>query len=157
MSIQNMVYAKLMIYAKKRFSNVTRQYYVLHPLKQSNLTISTPIDNDKVVMLKALGREEAEEILESFQLLGIDWIADVKLRSKKYSSMVQTGNRKVIASIANTLMRKNLELKSIAKKMYDQDRRLLITIQNILFTELAMALNTTLEEITDRVNELIQA
>lgn len=142
---------------EKTISNVTRQYYVLHPLAQSNLTISTPIDNDKVVMLKTLEREEAELILESFNQPGIEWIADVKLRSKKYNSMIQTGNRNEITSIANTLMRKNLELRSVNKKMYDLDRRLLTTIQNILFNELAMSLNTSFEEITARVNELIEA
>ena len=39
---------------EKTISDVTRTYYVLHPLAQANLTISTPVDNEKVVMLKLL-------------------------------------------------------------------------------------------------------
>jgi CarD family transcriptional regulator len=37
---------------EKTFAGVTRTYYILHPLAQENLQISTPIDNNKVVMLR---------------------------------------------------------------------------------------------------------
>lgn len=120
------------------------------------MTISTPIDNDKVVMLKTMDREEAEDILQSFKQPGIDWISDVKLRNRKYSSIVQSGNRKEITKIANTLMRKTLEVKLNNKKLYEQDRRLLNTIQNILFNELALSLNTTFEKILEQVNNMIK-
>ena len=48
---------------EKTISGVTRTYYVLHPLGESNLKISTPIDNNKVVMQKTMDGEEAEELL----------------------------------------------------------------------------------------------
>ena len=35
---------------EKTYSDVTRNYYVLHPLSQTNLTISVPVDSDKVIM-----------------------------------------------------------------------------------------------------------
>ena len=141
---------------EKTFSNVTRTYYVLHPLGQSNLTISTPIDNDEVVMLKLLSREEAEEILQSFKLPGIGWIEDPRQRNIKYNNMVKTGDRKEIAQIANTLMRKELEFSLKHKKPYEQDRRFLDTIQNLLFKEIARSLDTSVEEIVEIVNNMIR-
>ena len=39
---------------EKTISNVTKTYYVLHPLDQTNLIISAPVDSDKVVMQKLL-------------------------------------------------------------------------------------------------------
>ncbi|MEH7418734.1 CarD family transcriptional regulator [Neobacillus drentensis] len=45
---------------EKTISNVTKTYYVLHPLDQANLIISAPVDSDKVVMQKMLDSEEAE-------------------------------------------------------------------------------------------------
>lgn len=141
---------------EKTFSNVTRTYYVLHPLGQSNLTISTPIENDKVVMIKMMNREEAKEILQSFQQPGIHWVSNPRERIIKYKNVVKSGDQREIAKLANTLMRQNIELKINNKKLYEQDRRLLDTIQNILFKELAMSLDTSFEKIVEQVSNMIK-
>lgn len=141
---------------EKTYSDVTRNYYVLHPLSQSNLTISVPVDTDKVIMLKTMNREQAEEILQSFNEPGIPWVCDVKKRKLQYNNIVKTGDRREIAKIANALMRKNHEYSLDKKRMYDQDRRLLSTIQDLLFKELANSLDTSFEDIFAQVDEMIQ-
>lgn len=141
---------------EKTVANVTKMYYVLHPLEQSNLIISTPVDNDKVVMLKMMEREEAEEVLNSFRFSGIKWIDDSRQRNMNYQEMVKEGNRREIAKVANTLMRKEVELKQLNKKLYDQDHKILDTIQNILFKELAASLNTTTEKVSEQAYCLIK-
>jgi CarD family transcriptional regulator len=51
---------------EKNISGSTRMYYVLHPVENSkHLSISIPVDNNKVIMLDMLKKEEAHEILES--------------------------------------------------------------------------------------------
>ena len=141
---------------EKTYSDVTRNYYVLHPLSQANLTISVPVDNDKVIMLKTMNREQAEEILQSFNKPGIPWVEDVKKRKLQYNNIVKTGDRREIAKIANSLMRKSFEYSLDKKRMYDQDRRLLSTIQDLLFKELANSLDTSFEDISAQVDEMIQ-
>lgn len=141
---------------EKTYSDVTRNYYVLHPLSQANLTISVPVDNDKVIMLKTMNREQAEEILQSFNKPGIPWVEDVKKRKSQYNNVVKTGDRREIAKIANSLMRKNFEYSLDKKRMYDQDRRLLSTIQDLLFKELANSLDTSFEDIFAQVDGMIQ-
>ena len=141
---------------EKTYSDVTRNYYVLHPLSQANLTISVPVDNDKVIMLKTMNREQAEEILQSFNKPGIPWVEDVKKRKSQYNNVVKTGDRREIAKIANSLMRKNFEYSLDKKRMYDQDRRLLSTIQDLLFKELANSLDTSFEDISAQVDGMIQ-
>jgi CarD family transcriptional regulator len=141
---------------EKTYSDVTRNYYVLHPLSQANLTISVPVDNDKVIMLKTTNREQAEEILQSFNKPGIPWVEDVKKRKLQYNNIVKTGDRRKIAKIANSLMRKSFEYSLDKKRMYDQDRRLLSTIQDLLFKELANSLDTSFEDISAQVDEMIQ-
>lgn len=141
---------------ERTISNVTRKYYVLHPLEDTNLTITTPIDNDKVVMLKIMDKEEAEEILHSFREPGTAWIEDIRLRPVKYKEIIKTGNRKEIAKIASTLMRKEIELKLKEKKLYDQDRKMLSSIQNILFKELAVSLDSSYERISEQIIRMIK-
>ena len=43
-----------------------------------------------------------------------------------------------------------------AEKFAEQDKHLLFTIQNILFKELAISLNTTYETIFEDVNRLVE-
>ncbi|MBM4762926.1 CarD family transcriptional regulator [Bacillus sp. B15-48] len=136
----------------KTISGITRKYYVMHPVKNSQqLTISTPVDNDKVVMLELIDKEEAREILESFKQPGIRWDDKPNSRNQVFSDIVNTGNRKEIAKVVNTLLRKKLAAEANEKKLYEQDNRLLNHVQNILFEELAISLNTNIDGINNTV------
>lgn len=139
----------------KTIAGVTRKYYILHPLDDVNLQISTPIDNDKVVMLKTMDKEEAELLIQTFNEPGIDWVEDSRQRNLKYSKLIRSGDRNDIANVVNTLIRKNYELKADGKRIYDQDRKLLQTTQTNLFNELALAMNTSFEDIEQKVNEMV--
>ncbi|WHY86847.1 CarD family transcriptional regulator [Neobacillus novalis] len=142
----------------KTVSGITRTYYVLHPLDNNHqLTISTPVNNDKVLMLELIHQEGANNILESFKYPGIKWVDNPNIRFKLYSDIINTGNRKEIATVVNTLIQKQIEAERHEKKLYEQDRKLLNHTQNILFKELAISLNTTFEEINERVIRLIKA
>lgn len=139
---------------EKTIAGVTRTYYVLHPLAQSNLTISTPVDNKNVIH-EMMGEEEAQDLLQSFKERGVKWIQDVKPRNAKYNQIVKSGNRRGIAGIANTLMLKSIEAKMNKKKLFSQDREMLDTIQDILFKEMALALNSSYEEIAEQAEEMV--
>ena len=141
---------------EKTYSGVTKTYYVLHPIEDTKLTINTPIDTDKVVMLELIHKDEAEEILESFKGLGIRWEENNTQRPKIYFDIAKNGNRKEISDIINTLMRKKQEAEKDGKKLTHQDGKLLTFLQNTLFNELAIALNTSFEEIVLRVNRVIK-
>lgn len=142
---------------EKTVSGMTRMYYVLHPMENNHqLTISTPVHNDKVVMLELIRKEEAKDILGSFKNPGIKWNEKPNIRLKYYSDIVNTGDRKEIAKVVNTLMRKKMEAERCERKFYEQDRKLLNTTQNILFKELAISLNTSFEEINEMATKLIK-
>jgi CarD family transcriptional regulator len=136
---------------EKTYSGVTKTYYVMHPIEDNQLIINYPTDNNQVVMKEMMDKNEAEEILETFKSPGIGWIERTQDRTKMYSSIIKTGNRKDIAGIVNTLLRKKSIADSNGKKFGDADRRLLLSIQNILFKELAFSLNTTYEAIDRKV------
>lgn len=140
---------------EKTFLDVTRTYYVLHPIENPKLTISTPIDNDAVVMLEMLHNDEAGEILASFRNPGIEWVEKTTHRPPTYFEIIKKGNRKEIAKIVNTLMRKKYETELIGKKFNEHDRNMLTYVQNILFTELAIALDTTLEAVLEKADNMI--
>lgn len=127
-------------------------YYVLHPIDNSKqLSISIPVNNDKVTMLSLLKTEEAQEILESFNEPGVKWDDKPNHRYTMYNNIIHTGDRKEIAKVVNTLLRKKIEADQDGKKLYEQDRKILDTAQAILFKDMALSLNTTSDEINKKV------
>lgn len=87
---------------EKTYLGVSKSYYVLHPIENCKLTISTPVDNDKVIMLELIDRDEAEKIIESFKLPGMDWVEIVSERAKVYQEIIKRGNRREISKVLNT-------------------------------------------------------
>ena len=140
---------------EKKISNVIKQYYLLHPMEDKKLNISIPVDNDKITIQKLLTKEEAENIIESFKYEGYEWIDSDNQRNNHYSDIVKAGNRVEIAKVANTLMKKKIEIEDSSKKFHEKDKKILQGIQNILFSELAFILNTTSEEIEEKINGYI--
>ncbi|MCS0673682.1 CarD family transcriptional regulator [Cytobacillus firmus] len=143
---------------EKTISGITRMYYILHPIEDNHqLTISTPIDNDKVVMLDLIKQDEALNILSSFKKPGIKWNDKPNVRVNLFKDIVNTGDRKEIAKVVNTLWRKKLESEQNDKKLYEQDQKLLNAVQKILFKELSLSLDKSAEEIEELVKEMIKA
>ncbi len=140
---------------EKNFQGNNKSYYVLHPVNNSKLEISIPVDNNKITMQELIKRGEAEEILESFRYPGIDWIEINTMRNQVYSGIVKTGNRREISRVLNTLMREKNKVELNGKKFYEQDNKLLTSIQNILFSDLAMSFGTTAEIISEKINGII--
>ncbi|GEN47083.1 CarD family transcriptional regulator [Alkalibacillus haloalkaliphilus] len=138
-----------------KINGVTKDYYVLHPLEndQQQLTINAPVDNDKIKMKELIKKPEAEKILESFYLDGVEWIDNPNLRSQTYKKLVNNGDRFDIAKVINTLIKKKHELENNGKKLYEQDNKHLTTIQGTLFKELSLALGLSVKELNDKINQ----
>lgn len=140
---------------EKTFNGETKSYYVLHPLQNPTLTINAPVGSDKLRMYKMMSKEEAQEILESFAEPGIEWIDKVNGRDHEYTKIINSGDRKEIAKVGNTLIRKKLELQAIGKKQNEYDRKLLAQIESVLFVEMALTLEVDLNQMYDKVKNYI--
>jgi CarD family transcriptional regulator len=134
-----------------KFQGVEKDYYVLHPIADRKLTISIPVDNESVTMLELIEKDEAEKIIDSFRKPGRSWIEINNERNQIYAETLKTGNRKDIAAIINTLMRRKYSAEQAGRKFSDKDKKLLNVVQGILFTELAISLGTTFDVVNERV------
>lgn len=141
---------------EKSFSNQTKTYYVMHPINNAQLVINVPIHSDKLNLKDIVNKATAQKIIDSFKHPGVDWIEKNNHRIHIYSEAIKHGDRYEIAKIVNTLMVKQYELDLLDKKLSSQDMKLLSSIQNILFSELALSLETTSDDIYNRVVECLQ-
>lgn len=139
---------------QKTILGKTRQYYVLRPIEnKENLTINAPIQQNENLIQRLINLEEANEILQSFKDEGIEWEENANVRYNLFNKIVQQGNRKEIAKVINTLLKKKRELKAQEKNLHKRDEELLRRVQNILYKELSIALDVSLEEIEKRIND----
>lgn len=135
---------------------VTKKYYKLRPTENNHhITIKTPVDNDKVLMLSLLNKEQANEIIDSFHNPALDWNDNPNARLAYFSELINTGDRREIAKVVNTLMRRKIEAKLQGRNLYERDHKILNSTQMILFKELSLSLDTTFEEINRMVNSRI--
>ncbi|SOC43347.1 CarD family transcriptional regulator [Ureibacillus acetophenoni] len=141
---------------EKNFSNQTKTYYVMHPINNAQLVINVPIHSDKINLQDVVNKATAQKIIDSFEHPGVDWIEKNNHRIHIYSEAIKHGDRYEIAKIVNTLMVKQHELQLFEKKLSSQDMKLLTSIQNILFSELALSLETTSDDIYNRVVECLK-
>ena len=143
---------------EKTFSYVKREYYILHPIHDEKLSISIPVDSEKVSILELLTKEEAEEVVESFKdpSLGTEWIIMDKERGEVYGDVVKKGDRQGIIKVANTLMRAKIDFEKQGKKFHEKDKKILEDIQKVLFSELAFSLETTLDEVKRKINKYVK-
>lgn len=142
---------------EKTFYDETKKYYVLHPVNDKRLTISTPVDNKSVQMFDLIHKDEAKQIFDSFKIEGVSWIEKDHERAQKYQQMVYSGDRNKISKVVNTLMRRENELHEKDKKLGAQDRKLLATTQGTLFHELALSVNKSYEEVFEKITHIIQS
>ena len=143
---------------EKTFSYEKREYYTLHPIKEEKLTISIPVDSDKISILELLSKEEAQDVVESFKdsSLGTEWITIDKERGDTYSNVVRYGKREEVIKVANTLMRTKIDLESQGKKFHEKDKKILEDIQKVLFSELAFSLEISCDEVKKAINKNVK-
>lgn len=133
-----------------------RQYYVLQPIdNKERLTINAPVDQSEDQMQRLINKEEAYDIIESFKEEGVEWEERANVRYNAYNKIVQDGERKEIARVINTLMRKKIELEANDKRLHQKDDRLLQQVQDILWKELSLALDKTVGEVSKMMKDKI--
>lgn len=136
---------------EQTYSDITQTYYVLQPLNDSKLTIRTPTDNAKKQIRDIIDKEEARKILDSFTSPGVEWLEQNTHRMKLHVEIIKSGDRQKQANLLNTLMRKKQEYLSIEKKFPQQEEKTLQSLQEMIFSEFAIALDKPSEEIYEYV------
>jgi len=113
------------------------------------------VENNKKMLSKLIDRDEAEAVLESFHSEGVKRIDQNSQRKQRYTKKINSGDRYEAAKVANTLLRKKKEVEADGKKFYKNDEEMLKSIKNILFKEIALALDLTEAAVQRKINKII--
>ena len=132
-----------------------RKYYVLEPVFEKGSTVYTPVDNDKVIMRRIMNKEEAEELVENITKINTVWIQEEKNREQMYKEAIRTYDCQSLVQIIKTLyMRKQDRLRE-GKKVLSSDEQYLHKAEELLYSEMSLALSIPKEEVGMYIKEAV--
>ncbi len=122
-------------------------YYVLRPYYNSGSKVFTPVDNAKTVMRKIMTKEEALSLIDEIPEINEMDISNDKLCDEIYRKLIQScESRKWVKLIKTSTHRRQVRLRQGKKSMTTDDRYLKLAKEN-LYSELAIPLNLSKEEV----------
>lgn len=141
----------------KSFLGTMNTYYELHPVEDESLTLSVPVDQASSMLQKIMKPQHAERLIQSFNEPGMEWIEQNTQRSHAYQQMIRNGDREEITRVVNTLLRRKNKVEQEGRKLPQVDLKLLDSVKKILFSEFALALGISEDEVTRRIERILAA
>ncbi len=134
-------------------------YYSLRPLYE-NGSVSVPVNSDKVFLRPVISREEAEKMIDTIPSVHAKAFHSKASRelTEHYESLLKSHDCHALLELTMSIYVKKKDLESRKKKFGSVDERFLKRAENLLFGELAAALQITKEQvptaISDRIHRL---
>lgn len=138
------------------FMGEVRKCYKLQPLYQS-CCITTPADNNNVFMRPILSRQEAENLVESIpDIQPIDLpVAAPRVVSEHYDKIIKSHDCSKLISLTVAIYHKRKGLIEQKKKLSAIDERYMKKAQDLLFGELAAALEIDKASVSGYIEEVV--
>lgn len=132
-------------------------YYVLRPYYHQDSKIVTPVDSDKTVIRPLLTREEALELIDRIQDVQEMEVTEDNQREERYKEALKTCDCRVWVSMIKALYLRRKDRIEQGKKMTDLDERYFKTAEENLYSELALSLGMSRDEMVDYIKGRVLA
>ncbi len=132
-----------------------KKYYVLEPVFEKASTIYTPVDNDKIVMRRIMNKEEAEKLIAHIAEIDTVWIQEEKRREQTYKEAISTYDSRSLAQIIKTLYQRKRSRIDEGKKVLSSDEQYLHKAEELLYSEMSMALSIPKDKVVDYISEAV--
>ena len=132
-----------------------RKYYILEPVFEKGSTIYTPVDNEKVVMRRILDEKGAKDLIEKIPGIETVWIKEEKTREQMYKEAIRTYNCHSLVRIIKTLYLRRQDRVMQGKKVLSSDEYYLKKEEELLYSEMSIALSIPKENVEEYINEEI--
>ena len=132
-------------------------YYTLSPVYDQGGKIFTPIDNKKVVMRPIISREEALELVDKIYGVEAIWVAEDKNRDEVYKTAIRKGDCMELVKIIKTIYNRKQDRIDSGKKVLAGDEKYFHIAEDILYGELAVALDMDRDDVKDYIFQKIEA
>ncbi len=143
----------------KRLSKTEeKEYYILKPLYQ-RCTVSTPVDNQNVVMRPVISREKAEELIGQIPSINAQAYNNKVLRqlSEHYEACIKSFDCMELIKLTMSIYKKKKIAEEQKHKFGALDERYMKKAEDMLFGEFSVALGIEKNAVADYISEKIAA
>lgn len=135
----------------------SRAYYILRPLYQSG-TIQTPVDNDKVPIRPVMTRSEAEELVDDIPGItaSICYERNLSALRNHYQQQLSSFDCRDLIRMTKSIYAKKKDAERRQKKIGVTDEKFLRRAEDLLFGELAVALDISRDSVMDYIRDRLQ-
>ena len=143
----------------KRFSRAEPEklYYVLRPLYSSG-TITTPVENSKVFTRPVISRDEAIALIDAIPSIHAEAYHNSNLQQLEshYRSELESHDCQDLLRLTMSTYQKKVEREQAKLKFGAVDRRYMERAENLLFGELAVALDIEKDSVQSFIEDRLQ-
>lgn len=132
-------------------------YYEMSRVSDAKAKVFTPVEHEggKNVLRPVLSGEEAAALLEKIPQLEQPWIRNDRAREESYREIIGGCDPTGLLSMIKSLYQFRRERALIGRKLPAMDAKYLRSAQENLFTEIALVMELTTEQVDEFVTERI--
>ena len=139
---------------KELIKNSKKTYYVLKPVFQQNNTIYAPSDSNKVFIRPIMKKQEAEELIKRIPEIKEN-INNICLSDEDYRTELSAHNCDNLVKLTALLYQKKKTANAAKKKLGFSDEKYMRLAENLLFGELAAALDISIEDVPAYIKNIL--
>lgn len=135
----------------------SRLYYVLSPMYEKT-TISVPVDSDKVFLRPIISRQEAEQLIADIPTVHPQVCNSrvTKELTEHYDTIIKSHDCAALVEMTMSIYQKKQEALEHNRKFGSTDERYFRQAENLLFGELAAALEIPKESVQSYIEERLE-
>ena len=133
-----------------------KMYYVLRPVQSDGNVIYAPIENRKIAMRKIITKNQAENLIKCIPTIIENINADEELTMQDYKNEIISHNPDKLVELTARIYNKKKCVRLQKKRLNAIDEKYMKIAENLLFGELAEALEINIDEVQAYISKNIE-
>ena len=141
---------------KEFLKNQKKMYYVLRPVLSNGNLIYAPIESGKVPMRNIITKQEAEELVKSIPHILENMQEYSEVTFKDYKNEIISHSPQKLVELTARIYNRRKAIQLQKKRLNSVDEKYMKIAENLLFGELAEALEINIEEVQKYISKTIE-
>ena len=130
-------------------------YYLMKPIEDEKDKIYVPVSNSDSRLRLCLTKEEAWNLIKRIPEIPTAWINNEKLREQNYKEAVKANDPEALVAIIKMIYQRKQERIAQGKKCTATDARYFQIAENLLYSELGVALGKTKQQVCKTIIDYV--
>ena len=143
------------LYLNPQDAKNDKLYYLIKPIEDEKEKIYVPVSNSDSRLRLCLTKEEAWDLLKRIPEIPAAWINNEKMREQNYKEAVKTNDPEALVAIIKMIYQRKQQRLAQGKKCTATDARYFQIAENLLYTELGVALGKPKQQVCRTIIDYI--